>query len=389
MKKIAIIFDGDLNNRKGFFNAVLERARLMGKDVDYAVDVYCICTKENSLVRMLRHTARKETPAVANVDGVNVRVLWFDFSLIDYVLSVKLHRKAIFIYRRIKQVTSVFAEYDLLMVHSFVAGNIARSVNKKYGIPYVVTWHGSDIHTAPFSNISTKTLTADIIRNASLNFFVSEALRSTAAKICEPQENWKVSYNGVSPSFCKYTEEKRAELREKYGVSGKKVVAFVGGVVAIKNVALLPQIFSKIKEKYTGDVKFWVIGDGKLRVQIEKEIQALGLDCKFWGNQPPELMPEYMNSMDLLLLPSKNEGLPLVVVEAAACGSSVAASDVGGIREAIGAENVVAHGADFIERYTGLSAELLETGSVPELSAVFRWTYCVEHEKLEISKFLK
>ena len=389
MKKIAIIFDGDLNNRKGFFNAVLERARLMGKDADYAVDVYCICTKENSLVRMLRHTARKETPAVANVDGVNVRVLWFDFSLIDYVLSVKLHCKAIFIYRRIKQVTSVFAEYDLLMAHSFVAGNIARSVNKKYGIPYVVTWHGSDIHTAPFSNSSTKALTADVLRNASLNFFVSEALRSTAAKICEPQENWKVSYNGVSPSFCKYSEEKRAELREKYGVSGKKVVAFVGGVVAIKNVALLPQIFSKIKEKYTGDVKFWVIGDGKLRVQIEKEIQALGLDCKFWGNQPPEMMPEYMNCMDLLLLPSKNEGLPLVVVEAAACGSSVAASDVGGIREAIGAENVVAHGADFIERYTGLSAELLATGSVPELSAVFRWTYCVEHEKLEISKFLK
>lgn len=62
---------------------------------------------------------------------------------------------------------------------------------------------------------------------------------------------------------------------------------------------------------------------------------------------------------------------------------------MGGIREAIGTENVVAHGADFIERYSGLSAELLATGSVPELSAVFRWTYCVEHEKLEISKFLK
>ena len=61
----------------------------------------------------------------------------------------------------------------------------------------------------------------------------------------------------------------------------------------------------------------------------------------FFGNQPSSVMPDIMNCIDVLVLPSLNEGLPLVCAEALSCGAAVVGSDVGGIAEVIGSDNVV------------------------------------------------
>ena len=65
----------------------------------------------------------------------------------------------------------------------------------------------------------------------------------------------------------------------------------------------------------------------------------------FFGNQPSPAMPDIMNCIDVLVLPSLNEGLPLVCAEALSCGAAVVGSDVGGIAEVIGSENVVPLGS--------------------------------------------
>ena len=62
---------------------------------------------------------------------------------------------------------------------------------------------------------------------------------------------------------------------------------------------------------------------------------------RFFGNQPSPAMPDIMNCIDVLVLPSLNEGLPLVCAEALSCGAAVVGSDVGGIAEVIGSDNVV------------------------------------------------
>ena len=58
-----------------------------------------------------------------------------------------------------------------------------------------------------------------------------------------------------------------------------------------------------------------------------------------------------MNTMDVMILPSKREGFGCVVTEANACGAAVVGSNAGGIPEAIGIEeNVVNDGEGFEER---------------------------------------
>ncbi len=76
---------------------------------------------------------------------------------------------------------------------------------------------------------------------------------------------------------------------------------------------------------------YFVIGDGPLRETLEKQAKRLGLSDRvvFCGWRRP--MQSWYEAMDVLVLPSRTEGLPNVVLEAMAMGVPVAATDVGGV----------------------------------------------------------
>jgi glycosyltransferase involved in cell wall biosynthesis len=81
------------------------------------------------------------------------------------------------------------------------------------------------------------------------------------------------------------------------------------------------------------DTCMLLIGDGPTRLELESQAAQLGLhdSVRFCGWQQP-VQPWY-EAMDLLLLPSRTEGLPNAVLEAMAMGVPVAATDVGGVRD--------------------------------------------------------
>ena len=98
-----------------------------------------------------------------------------------------------------------------------------------------------------------------------------------------------------------------------------------------------------------------------------------------------EKVAEYMNAMDVMILPSRNEGFGIVVNEAQACGTCVVGSSNGGIPEAIGLEEyVVKDGDDFEERIADKVVEILRNGYDPERLinkvANFTWENIVKKE---------
>lgn len=109
---------------------------------------------------------------------------------------------------------------------------------------------------------------------------------------------------------------------------------------------------------------------------------------RFFGNQPSSSMPDIMNCVDVLVIPSLNEGLPLVCAEALRCGANVVGSDVGGIAEVIGTENVAPLGDDFVDALAGKALSYLaaRSGQTPaalssqSLSEDFSWSRTAARE---------
>lgn len=380
MKKIAIIFDGSLTNRKGLVNAVLYRAKYL-KDIadDFQIDVYNFQGAEDFVVRKLRHTKKQERYTACIVEGLNVKVFWYSSTLLDYVLSVKLKKRPLLSRWAYLSKASLFKDYDLISAHSTNCGLLAYEINKKYGIPYYVTWHGSDVHTSPFHKKYARHDTIAIMENARYNFFVSKALLETSNKLTVNARK-TVLYNGVGPSFVKYKEEKREALRKSFSVKGKKVVCFAGNIIDVKNPCVLPKVFNKVKRNYDGEIAFWILGDGKLRATIEREFSDLHVDCVFWGDIAADMMVDYLNCVDVLVLPSKNEGLPLITVEALKCGANVVGSNVGGIAEAIGRDNVFDLDEAFVSNISHRIIEMLVRPICQSLNDRFYWNTTVKEE---------
>lgn len=388
MKKILVLTEENVYDRKGSFNAFLGRTKHLKNICKDDIEVLILSTYEPFLIRKIRHTTKRERPNAIEIDGIRMKLDWKCFSLVDYILSVKLHRSAFFAPRYYSKVAKSLKGYDLIIAHSFSCARIAMQVKQMYGTPYTVTWHGSDIHSAPFNNASYKKDTIEIIEDADINIFVSKALQLTSERLTTKGVK-TVLYNGYDKRFRRYSDEKRSQLRKQYGVADKKVVVFAGNFVLVKNILKIPEIFKNIYSQYK-NVEFWMIGDGKFRHQVES--LSTGLPIRFFGNQPSELMPDYLNSSDVLILPSKNEGLPLSVVEGLACGCNVVGSQVGGIPEVIGDDNCVPssdpqfveHIAEKVVRYL-----IADEPKCQVLDKAFDWDKTAEEELKIIKSILQ
>lgn len=390
MIRLAVIFESSPFDRKGLFNAVHHRIKHLLGLGECEIDAYCIHSKDTAFTRKIRHTPQVPDTDAVVVDDVRYRLLWYPFSIIDHLTVNKLHLKPFFFSGFVAKVSAMLEGYDFILAHSFTGGIVASEASQRYGIPYSITWHGSDIHTHPWRNPLILKETRKLIRETSFNFFVSRALLAESDKIT-PEGRKDVLYNGVSDTFRTYPEPLRKQNRERYGLEAEeKVVAFAGSIVAVKNVVALHPIFHKIRQDWSGRLKFWMIGDGKLRSSVEPQMQKdPSVDVRFWGNMTPEDMPSLMNCVDVLLLPSLNEGLPLVCAEAIRCGAEVFGSDVGGIAEVIGKDHSVPLGDDFVENIAAKVVEALNSPQRQTVPAEMDWKATAEKEMQSIMEILK
>src|SRR5262245_62328580 len=78
-----------------------------------------------------------------------------------------------------------------------------------------------------------------------------------------------------------------------------------------------------------------VLGDGSGYEECKELAQELGIRASFLGARPHDEVATWLGACDVLALPSWNEGMPNVVLEALASGRPVVASRVGGIPEVV------------------------------------------------------
>lgn len=144
--------------------------------------------------------------------------------------------------------------------------------------------------------------------------------------------------NGIN-CFDEYNPElfDVAKERKALGLKDELAVIFVGRLSEEKNPDVFVKVAKKIlDENKTAKTRFYVIGDGPMRNEIEKAIKDIGDDrITYLGYQAAPA--RYFAAADVFVLPSAIEGFPLSILEAMAMKSVVIASDVGAVAQVVGA----------------------------------------------------
>ena len=125
-------------------------------------------------------------------------------------------------------------------------------------------------------------------------------------------------------------------MRRKLGIPRDAVVVLTVRRLVYKNGIDTLLDCANIAIKNNPNIVFLTVGKGPDMESVKFQVAALGIETNFRlaGFVSDEELPSYYNLADMFVLPSKSgEGLPLVALEAMACGLPVIATNVGGISE--------------------------------------------------------
>jgi glycosyltransferase involved in cell wall biosynthesis len=129
--------------------------------------------------------------------------------------------------------------------------------------------------------------------------------------------------------------DRRAEYRKLFGVPDERfVVGWIGRMTGIKRVQDVLISFRCLREQGV-DATLCMVGDGPDREPAERQAKELGIARHvLWAGYQRDVAP-YYSMFDALVLPSANEGTPVVAIEALAANRPVVATRVGGVPDVI------------------------------------------------------
>lgn len=140
-------------------------------------------------------------------------------------------------------------------------------------------------------------------------------------------DDFTVVRNAIDVDEYAFDGTRRERTRRDLGVpEGTLVIGHVGRFMPQKNHAFILDVFAEVL-RLRPDAVLLLIGDGELRAVREQQAADLGISdsVKFLGVRSD--VPDLMQAMDVFLMPSLYEGLPLVLVEAQAAGLPCVISD--------------------------------------------------------------
>jgi glycosyltransferase involved in cell wall biosynthesis len=280
----------------------------------------------------------------------------------------------------IVSVLSKLNNYSLLHYHFLWYTEELPLIKKVIHLPSIISVHGSDLHTTAVNDSTSYLKFKEAISYADRIIYVSGALREIAKSINIATKRDIVIPNGYDPKTFFPTSKSNSNL----------TLGFVGHLYEIKRADKLPEIFMHIKEKIP-DAKLLIVGGGdkecRLENYIKEQLKNYGIinDVYFSGNVKPTEVARYYRMMDILLLPSRNEGFGCVAIEARACGVPVVGSSNGGIPESVGEGGVIVpEGENFETRFAdsvvNFSKKLPSREDIAKRAFSFDWDFIIKQE---------
>ena len=231
----------------------------------------------------------------------------------EYLWGIS-HSTQAFILRRVS-----YVKPSLIHAHfAYPVGAAALMLKKKWNIPLVLTLHGDDVTIHPHASPWHRKLFGRTVRSSDIVIAVSHALADETEKLTGRKP--EVLSVGIDTERFQILPEKH-RIRERLNLpSTAFVILYVGNLLPQKGVLDLTKAYHRLK---LNESRLVFVGDGPLK--------PMGEGIVHLGKQPNHMIPQFLASADVLVLPSHHEGLGQVILEAGAAGVAVVGSETGGI----------------------------------------------------------
>ncbi|MEK6303089.1 MAG: glycosyltransferase [Acidobacteriota bacterium] len=279
----------------------------------------------------------------AGVEPVVISEMSRELSLRDALVVWKLFRQ----FRQIKP--------QIIHTHKAKAGAVGRLAAALYkwltpsalllrprGCRIVHTFHGHIFHSY-YGPLKTRLF---ILIERFLARFCTDQIvvisEQQRREICETYRIGRPAQFRVVPLGVDLEEfgDRQGAFREDLGIGPDEMaVGIVGRLCEVKNHAMLLEVAARMAQEPTElarPVRFVVIGDGHLRAALERQARDLSIaDRVLFAGFREDVTSNYAD-LDVVVLTSLNEGTPLTLIEAMACGRAVVSTEVGGVVDVMG-----------------------------------------------------
>lgn len=227
---------------------------------------------------------------------------------------------------------------DIIHAHFGVEGVYALPLAARLGVPLVTTFHGFDATLGPLGLLTNPAwaryaLKRGVLAKRGTVFLAaSKFLRDKLLALEFPPDRVLVHYIGVDTQA----------ILPRHVSQEEPVILHVARLEEVKGTEWLIRAFAKVAPQYP-QARLVVIGDGKLRKKLHKLANETGFAARinFLGARPHAEVLTWMQHAAMVVLPSvrtssgREEGLGLVLLEAAASGVPGIGTRVGGVPEGI------------------------------------------------------
>ena len=240
---------------------------------------------------------------------------------------------------------------DIIHAHSPALNGVAAiRAGRTLGIPVVYEVRGFWEDAAVSHGTSTeggvryrlgRAMETWVLRRAQQVTCICEGIRGDLIERGIPAQKITIVANAVDTSRFQPVGDRNRDIEQRYGLSGKKVLAFIGSFYAYEGLDMLVEAMPRLL-RARPDVRLLLVGGGQVDAQLRAQIARLGVDDSviLTGRVPYEDVEAYYSVTDILVYPRRSMRLtelvtPLKPLEAMAQKSLFVASDVGGHRELV------------------------------------------------------
>ncbi|MCT8977258.1 glycosyltransferase [Clostridium sp. CX1] len=228
----------------------------------------------------------------------------------------------------LKEIKKLVQEIKPDILHSHYATSYGLYGRISGYHPFIISVWGSDVYEFPKGSTLKSKLLRYILKGTDAVCSTSKDMARETKKYYDHKEITITPFGVDVDRF----NIKTPVLSKDYITIG-----VVKNLHKIYGIEYLVKAFSSLLKETEKDIRLMIVGDGSERENLEKLCSELDIVSKvnFTGNIDNSSVPEYINKMDIVCLPSLSESFGVAAVEACACGRPVVSTNVGGLKEIV------------------------------------------------------